>query len=110
MRGSFSEVIEVCGGLLLMGWIELVVYHGAEKPLFDSSGHLKRAPSTCDPTCWSPLGSVRMCGNVEFIARDLSQLPGFEQPICLRYIPQQKFELTGILESMRYHFADATIT
>ena len=68
MRGSFSEVIEVCGGLLLMGWIELVVYHGAEKPLFDASGHLKGAPGTHDPTCWSPLGSVRMCGNVEFIA------------------------------------------
>ena len=47
MRESFSEVIEVCGGLLLMGWIELVVYHGAEKPLFDGSGHLTaelRAP------------------------------------------------------------------
>ena len=58
MRGSFSEVIEVCGGLLLMGWIELVVYHGAEKPLFDASGHLKGAPGTHDPTCWSPLGSV----------------------------------------------------
>ena len=79
MRESFSEVIEVRGGIITMGWVELVVYHGAEKPLFDASGHLKRAPGNHDPTCWSPLGSVQMCGNEELIARDLSQLPGFEQ-------------------------------
>ena len=41
MRGSFSEVIEVCGGAVLVGRVGLIVRHGAYKPRRTHSGTRK---------------------------------------------------------------------
>jgi hypothetical protein len=46
MRGSFSEVIEVCGGAVLVGRVGLIVRHGAYKPRRTHSGTRKVLQAT----------------------------------------------------------------